>query len=364
MTDPTALDEADIALTRRIGLVDLHSDLPLALLKRRFDGVAGSLRDEWLPRLRVGGVDVINCAIYIDSLFLPEGALRRAVQLVDGLLAEIALCPDEIELARTRADVERITGEGKDPSPGSGEGGGRGKIAALLSFEGAEPLGQDLAALRLFHRLGLRMLSFAWMRRTAFADGAWENDSRGGLTRLGKDAVREMNRLGIIVDVSHASDQTTWDILETSAQPVIASHSNARALVDHPRNLSDDMVRAIAASGGVVGVVAVAGYVSAEEPSVARWADHVDYLVALGGVDHVAVGGDFYEDFEAMGATHDIPAWSPGGRLGPLGFEGMTTWEDLPRLTAELRRRGYQEADLRKIYRENALRVLEQVTGA
>jgi membrane dipeptidase len=344
------IDEADVALTKKIGLVDLHSDLPLALLKRRFDGVEGSLRDEWLPRLRAGGVDVIVCAVYIDSLFLPEGALRRAVQLVDGLLSEIALCPDEIELARTRADVERITGEGK--------------IAALLAFEGAEPLGQDLAVLRLFQQLGLRMLSFAWMRRTAFGDGAWENDSRGGLTRLGKEAVREMNRLGMMVDVSHASDQTMWDILETSAQPVIASHSNARALVAHPRNLSDDMARAIADSGGVIGVVAVAGYVSPDVASVARWVDHVDYLVQLVGIDHVAVGCDFYEDFAAMGATHDILAWSPGRGLGPLGFEGMTTWEDLPRLTAELRSRGYQEAALRQIYRENALRVLERVTGA
>jgi membrane dipeptidase len=265
-------------------------------------------------------------------------------------LSEIALCPDEIALARTRADVDRFASEGK--------------IAALLAFEGAEPLGQDLAALRLFHQLGLRMLSFAWMRRTAFGDGAWENDSRGGLTRLGKAAVREMNRLGIIVDVSHASDRTTWDILETSDRPVIASHSNARALVDHPRNLTDDMVRAIATADGVIGVVAVAGYISTEEPSVARWVDHLDYLVQLVGIDHVAVGCDFYEDFEAMGATHDIPAWSPAGALGPLGFAGMTIWEDLPRLTAELRHRGYQEADLRKIYRENAHRVLARVTGA
>jgi membrane dipeptidase len=347
----TNFEDGDHALTKQIGLADLHSDLPLALLKRRFDGVEGSLRDEWLPRLRAGGVDIVVCAVYIDSLFLPEGALRRAVQLVDSLLAEIALCPDDIELALTRADVDRITGAGK--------------IAALLSFEGAEPLGQDLAALRLFHQLGLRMLSLAWMRRTAFADGAWENDSRGGLTRLGKEAAREMNRLGIILDVSHASDQTTWDILAVSAQPVIASHSNARALVDHPRNLTDDMIRAIAGSGGVIGAVAVAGYVSVDEPSVARWVDHIDYLVQLAGIDRVAIGCDFYEDFAAMGATHDIPAWSVSrGGLGPLGFPGMTIWEDLPGLTAELRRRGYEEADLRKIYRDNALRVLEVVTGA
>lgn len=345
----THFTDADAALTRQIGLADMHSDLPLALLKRRFDGVEGSLRDEWLPRLRAGGVNVVVCAVYVDSLFLPEGALRRAVQLVDALYEEIDACHDQIELAGSAADVERITREGK--------------IAAILAFEGAEPFGQDLAALRIFHRLGLRMVSFAWMRRTAFGDGTWENDSRGGLTRLGRQAIAEMNRLGIIADVSHASDQTTWDILETSAQPVIASHSNARALADHPRNLTDDMIRAIAAKGGVVGIVAVAGYIADREATIARWVDHVDHLVNLVGVDHVAVGCDFYDEIATMGAAHDIPAWGPPGGLGQLTVEGMTTWNDLPGLTAELTRRGYGDAELRKIYGENFARVLTTVCG-
>jgi membrane dipeptidase len=346
---PNDIADADIDLTRRIGFADLHSDLPLALLKRRFDSVEGSLRTEWLPKLRAGGVDVIVCAVYIDSLFLPEGALRRAVQLVDALYEEIAACPDEIALALTRADVERINAEGK--------------IAVLLALEGAEPLGQDLSVLRLLHRLGLRMLSFAWMRRTAFGDGAWENDSRGGLTRLGRQAVQEMNRLGIIVDVSHASDQTTWDVLDTSSRPVIASHSNARALLDHPRNLTDDMIRAIAGSGGIVGIVAVARYIADSEPTIADWVDHLDHMVELVGIDHVAVGSDFYEDIQTMGASHDITAWGPGGGLGPLALTGMATWEHLPALTAELLRRGYDEPELRKIYRENFLRVLGDVAG-
>ena len=341
--------DADAQVTQRIGVADLHSDLPLGLLKRRFDGQNESLRREWLPRLRAGGVRIVVCAVYIDSIFLPEGALRRAVQLIDALLEEIALCRDEIELALSGPDLERITGEGK--------------IAAILALEGAEPLGQDLSALRLFYRLGMRMLSFAWMRRTAFGDGAWENDSRGGLTRLGREAVREMNRLGVIADVSHASDQTTWDILETSSVPVIASHSNARALQVHPRNLTDEMIEAIAASGGLIGVVAVAGYISDTEPTVARWADHVDHIVALTGIDHVGVGCDFY-DIMAMGASQEIPAWNPGGGLGRLSFTGMRTWEDLPGLTVELLRRGYTEADLRKIYQENFSRVMGDVLGA
>ncbi len=345
----THSSDGDEQLTRRIGFADLHSDLPLGLLKRRFDGSEGSLATEWLPRLRAGGVNLVVCAVYIDSIFLPEGALRRAVQLVDALLEEIAACP-EIELALSLADVERITAGGQ--------------IAALLAFEGAEPLGQDLAALRLFYRLGLRMLSFAWMRRTAFGDGAWENDSRGGLTRLGRQAVGEMNRLGIIADVSHASDQTTWDVLESSTQPVIASHSNVRAIRDHPRNLTDPMIEAIAASGGLVGVVAVAGYIADGEPTIARWADHIDHIVKLVGIDHVGVGCDFYDEIMAMGAAQEIPAWNPGGSLGQLSFPGMRTWADLPGLTAELLGRGYTEEDLRKIYFGNFSRVIGAVLGA
>jgi membrane dipeptidase len=344
-----SLNDADEEMTRRIGVTDLHSDLPLGLLKRRFEGSEGSLRREWLPRLRAGGVNLVVCAVYIDSVYLPEGALRRAVQLVDALCEEIDACREEIELALTRADVERINGEDR--------------IAALLAFEGAEPFGQDLAALRLFHRLGLRMVSFAWMRRTAFGDGTWENDSRGGLTRLGRQAVQEMNRLGMILDVSHASDQTTWDILESSSQPVIASHANARAIQGHPRNLTDEMIKAIAASGGLVGAVAVAGYIADSEPSVARWVDHIDHIVELVGIDHVGIGCDFYEEIEAMGAAQDIQAWGPKSGLGPLAVEGMRTWADLPALTVELLRRGYGESDVRKIYRQNFARVMTAVIG-
>ena len=270
------------------------------------------------------------------------------MQLVDALLEEIAACP-EIELALSRADVERITAEGK--------------IAALLAFEGAEPLGQDLAALRLFYRLGLRMLSFAWMRRTAFGDGAWENDSRGGLTRLGRQAVREMNRLGIIVDVSHASDRTTWDMLETSTQPVIASHSNARAIRDHPRNLTDDMIRAIAASGGLVGVVAVAGYIADSEPTVARWADHIDHIVDAGRHRPRRHRLRLLRRDHGHGRGAGDPGLGSRRRSRSALLRRHALLGRPPALTAELLRRGYAEADLRKIYHENFLRVIGAVLG-
>jgi membrane dipeptidase len=221
----------------------------------------------------------------------------------------------------------------------------------------------DLSTLRLFHRLGLRMLSFAWMRRTAFGDGTWENDSRGGLTRLGRQAVKEMDRLDIIVDVSHASDQTTWDILETATRPVVASHSNARAIRAHPRNITDEQIRAIAATGGAIGAVAVSHFIADAEPTIGRWVDHIDHLVEVAGIDHVGIGADFFHSLSEMGASRDIPVWGPELGAPRYPFADMLSPEELPGLTAELVRRGYSTDDLRKIYMENFLRVFASVAG-
>lgn len=347
INDTKPFSAADAALTQRIGIVDLHNDFALAIMKRRFDGVYDSLRTYWLPRFQAGGIRVVVAPIYISDAYLPEGALRHAIQLIDALYLEIADNHDEIELARSFADIERIKADDK--------------IAVVLSFEGAEPLGQDLSALRLFYQLGLRMLSFTWMRRTLFADGTWENETRGGLSRLGREAVREMNRLGIIVDVSHASDQTTWDILDVSTAPVIASHSNARAVQDHPRNITDEMIRAIVTSGGVMGVVAVSRFITNDAPSIAKWVGHVEHFARVAGIDHVCVGADFAQHLYDINAGQSIAAWRPEQDTKSHVFTEMLGPDDLPGLTAELIRRGFTEGDLKKIYHENALRVMKQV---
>jgi membrane dipeptidase len=322
---------------------DAHSDLALGLAKCRERGEQDSLRSYWLPKLRRGNVGVVVCALYIDSIYLPEGALRRAIQLADALLEEVADNSDQIELVRSHEDIQRINADGK--------------VAVLLALEGAEPLGMDLSALRLFHRLGLRMVSFAWMRRTAFGDGTWENDSKGGLTRLGRQAVAEMNRLGIIVDISHASDQTAWDIIEASSAPIVASHSNARALHPHLRNLTDDQIRAVAGGGGVIGAVAVPRFISDSEPTIARWVDHVDYLVEIAGIDHVGIGADFTHHLAEINAFVEVPAWSPDPPTARRQFPQMLGPENFPGLVNELMSRGYSDSNLRKILYENFVRL-------
>ena len=205
--------------------------------------------------------------------------------------------PEQIELVCSWADIERVRNAGK--------------VGVLLAFEGAEPLGYDLAALRLFYAVGLRMMSLTWSRRNAFGDGAWENESRGGLTRLGRQAVAEMNRLGIVVDVSHASDRTAWDLLEVATGPVIASHSNARALREHPRNLPDDLLRAIAQTGGVIGVTAVPGVHLDQPGTLAAWVDHLEHVVEVAGIDHVGIGADFIERVRELGGILEMAAWGP-----------------------------------------------------
>jgi membrane dipeptidase len=340
--------EDDAALTRRIGAVDTHNDYAIGILRERHRGRYDSLRSYWIPRFRQGGINVAWAPVFVPDVYLPDSALRYAIQVIDALYQEVRENPEEVELARTYDDVQRINDDGR--------------IAVLLAFEGAEPLGQDLSALRLFYEVGLRMLSFAWMRRTAFGDGAWENDTRGGLTRIGRQAVKEMDRLGIVVDVSHASDQTTWDILDVAAGPVIASHSNARAVHHHVRNLTDDMLKAIAETGGVVGAVAVSRFITDQSPTIAKWVDHIDHMVQLIGIDHVGVGADFYHYLGQIEAGPMIAEWSAEPIAGPgTSFEGMLGPEDLPGLTAELLRRGYGEDGVRKILRNNFMRVFAHV---
>jgi len=340
---------ADAELTRRLGIINLHDDFPVAIAKQRFDGVYDSLRTFWLPRFRAGGVGAVVAAIFTPSVYVPEGALRHALWLLDGLLTEVEDNRDQIEVAQSAADVRRISTQGK--------------LAVVIVLEGAEPLGNDLAVLRLLHRLGLRMLSVTWARRSSLGVGNWEHDDTGGLSRLGRRAVTEMNRLGIIVDVSHGSDHTIADVLEASTQPVIASHANARALRNHPRNLTDEVILAIAASGGLVGAVAVPDFIDAAAPTIARWVDHIEHLIEIAGIDHVGVGADFYRYQREINAAQSV-ADMDGARFpgaAQFAFPGMENSDDLPGLTAELTKRGISESDLRKIYRENFLRVMASV---
>ncbi|MGH7535030.1 MAG: dipeptidase, partial [Gemmatimonadales bacterium] len=247
-------------------VVDAHSDLLSDILGRRAAGQTGALNSIWLPAMAAGGIDVRVAAIYNSPQYLPELALRRALDQVAAFLDELEAAPGAA-LCRSHDDTLRATAEGK-----------RGFI---LGMEGAEPLGADIGLLRIFHRLGVRVLGITHALRNYAADGAFFEPKRtgqvGGLSDFGVELVERAQAMGMLLDVSHLNDPAFWDVVKLSRGPIVASHSNCRALRDHPRNLTDEQIKAVADTGGVIGINSINRFV--EPPDLPHLLDHVDHLV-------------------------------------------------------------------------------------
>ncbi len=284
-----------------------------------------------LPRFREGGLTTQVMAIFIDETHLSR-SLERALDMVAAFHREIDANPDGLLCATTAADIRRAKAENK--------------TALLLSFEGAEPWGRDLNLIDVFYKLGLRMVSLTHSRRNFLADGTQMHIQTGGLTALGRQAVKRMNELGIIIDLAHLNDVGVWEILDLSTAPVIISHTNVRAgspgykagmLEVEPRH-GKTKLQAIAATGGLAGVIFW------NQADVATIADEIEAIIEHVGDDYVALGSDFYSQ-----------------ELAPVGLEDMSK---LPVLTEELARRGHSDSTILKILGENYLRVLEAVFDA
>ncbi len=324
-------------------VVDAHSDVFCDVARRRLLGETDVLTRLHVPAWREAGVDVIVTTLYTEEEHKPDRALRRAVTLMGAALADIDETPD-VALCRTRAEIDAALADGR--------------IAFVLAMEGGEPIQDGIASLRVFYELGVRVLGLTWNQRNLLAEGVGEARAGGGLTELGREMVAEANRLGILLDASHLSTKSFWDLIETSSGPVIASHSNATALCAHPRNIDDDQIRAIVASGGVIGVNGVARFI-ADDPadaSLDRMLDHLDHIVAVAGVANVALGPDFV-DYLRVGPNIPFDV-SPAEATA-----GFATITDLPNVTARLLARGYDEAAVRGILGGNMLRVLDTVMG-
>ncbi|HLS89015.1 MAG TPA: dipeptidase [Sphingobacteriaceae bacterium] len=323
--------EAAQALHRDALVVDAHADTVLDIINGRPLGRRSRRGHVDLPRLRDGGVKVQVFAHYIQGEYKPDRALPRFLELLDAFLTEVDANASHITVVKTVAQLEEAVSQGK--------------IAAVLAIEGGEALAGRLAVLRIFHRLGVRLIGLTWNERNDLADGVGESGTGGGLSRLGVAVVQEMNRLGMVVDVSHLSDAGFWHVMEVSSRPVVASHSNCRALCNHPRNLSDEQIKALARNGGVMGMNFYPPFVD-EDPrqaTIDRIVDHMEHIVQLVGPDHVGLGSDF----DGIDST-------------PIDLEDVSK---LPRLTEAMVRRGFSDADIRKILGENFLRVFRQVWG-
>ena len=375
---PKTPEQVAAAALKAAPVWDGHNDVPEQLRDRTGDLLEGfDFRDTRntardgkiamqtdLARLKQGHVGAQFWSVYVDYKLPEPEAVRQTIEQIDTIKRLVARYPGEMMLATSSSDVERAMKAGK--------------VASLIGMEGGGSIGGSLAVLRQMHELGARYMTLAHYKTTAWADSSNDVPRNGGLSDFGKQVVREMQRLGMLVDLSHCSEDTMMDALDVAGAPVVFTHSNARVVNGHPRNVPDAVLDRVKANGGIVMVTAVLSFVSedyrgwtadmaGEEarlkslhtgfpdrivPALASWtaahpapvvsfaqiADHIDHIVKRIGVDHVGIGGDF----DGMGE-------------GPKGFEDVSAY---PNLFAELARRGYSQADLEKIASRNTMRVL------
>jgi membrane dipeptidase len=359
-------------------VLDTHVDTTQRLLDGNFD--LGARHDDGsvdIPRLRQGGVSAVFFAIWVPGTITGSAAVEGARKQIAAIRLQIGAHATEVELARTADDVRCAHAQGK--------------IAILMALEGGHMINRDLGVLREYASLGVRYMTLTHFRNTEWADASTDEPVHNGLSDFGRPAIAEMNRLGMIVDVSHVSDKTVRDVLAVSQAPIFASHSSCRSLCDTPRNLPDDLIRAVANRGGVVQINFHAGFVSqefrdAETPGselsqqieaegkkrcgenaphrLVEWdkivrefvaadrlprvewtqiVDHVDHAVKIAGAEHVGLGSDF------------------DGASMPYGMEDASM---LPRITEALVERGYSDSDVQKILGGNTLRLMQDVEAA
>jgi membrane dipeptidase len=328
-------------------VVDTHSDTLVKIIDEKtwLPAVDIGMDTEFhidIPKLRRGGVDVQYFGAYTSGYYAggkPDfvKANSRLLALFNAMYWTVQNNPRHIGLAMSMEDIEDLAEAGK--------------VSAVLSVEGAYSLEKSsgIWLLRQYHDLGVRMMGLVWNHSNELGEGVNGTymdgtPSSGGLTDFGREVVAEMNRLGIIVDVSHMNEATFWDVMEVSKAPVVASHSGAFELRNHPRNLKDDQIRAVAEGGGVVQVVFYPRYLAGDEDTVSieTIADHIEYITDLVGVEHVGIGSDF--DGAAM----------------PKDLKDASM---IPRLKEALKRRGFSEVDIEKIMGKNTLKVMREIWG-
>jgi membrane dipeptidase len=376
------VSDAEVARVHRSALlIDTHNDAPMKTVTGFDIGprAAGGHTD--LPRLREGGVGAVFFAAYVAASYAREGkAAHRVLDMIGSIRHDIAArYPESFALATSAAEIEAARRQGK--------------IAALIGVEGGHAIENSLHILRNLYALGVRYMTLTHSNTNDWADSSGDQKNgrvkhHGGLTAFGREVVREMNRLGMLVDVSHVSDETFRDVLEVSAAPVFASHSSCRALCDVPRNMTDEMIAAMAKKGGVIHINFNCGFISQKTADAEkkervweRWAEiekqhagnpagmraamdrlneamkglvpratladvvaHIDHAVRVAGVDHVGIGSDF-----------------DGIDCAPEGLDDVSKF---PKLTRALLEKGYAAEDIRKIYGGNTLRLMRAVQSS
>jgi membrane dipeptidase len=363
-----------LQIHRRAIVIDTHNDVTTPMTNDDFDlsGTPPTPYRTNIERMKKGGLTAEFFSLYVKPWYVEHGgSARRTLDMIDSVYRAVERHPRDLMLATSVADIRRAKRQGK--------------IAALMGIEGGHAIEDSLPTLREFYRLGVRYMTLTWNNTNNWADAGRGEKKHQGLSDFGKEVVREMNRLGMMIDVSHVSDETMSDALEVSKAPIIASHSSARALSNVPRNIPDDLLKRIAKNGGVIHVNFYSVFVDtntvspqstarderlkaqqaaidkkykddperrAEESDkleaanplpplpISKLIDHIDHIVKVAGIDHVGIGADF-------DGANDMP-------------EGAQDVSMLPNITYELLKRGYSERDIRKILGENLLRAFAE----
>ena len=347
-----AMEARALRLHRESLVVDHHSDIHLDVIRSRGMGQNRVLERRYYRKWKEAGLNAV--VLNTMAKFGPETYPYRAspvhnfLLMADAIHQEIIESPDCFFHILEPDDMASCrTGD---------------RIGIMLGLEGAEPLEMNLGFLRCYVRLGLRIMNLTWHQRNQVADGVAE-PSNSGLSNFGREVVQEMNRLGIIIDLSHLSPAGISDVLELSTQPVVASHSNARGICDHERNLKDDHIKGIAAKGGVIGVVFLGRFVAQQNPNLSHILDHIDYMAERAGASHIGMGPDYTDNCADM----IISSRSVAGPNQPVHdvsipyAEGVETVEKLPNFTKGLVARGYGDEEIKGILGENFLRVFGQI---
>jgi membrane dipeptidase len=332
-------------------IADGHVDLLLELSYREHAlGETDVFARTWLPELEAGGVGLQVCPVYVGHELQPEGTLRESLRQVTSFHRAVRENPERVIQVREAGDLDRVE---------RGE-----RIGLMLSLEGVEQFGVELWPADLFHELGVRMAGLTWNRRNAFADGAAEDG--GGLSRLGRELVDRLVGLGVILDLAHASGGTFSEMIERAAgAPLLCSHGGCRGVLDTPRNLSDDQLRALADAGGLFGLMLHPLAIDPSDRSLDRVVDHLDHAAALIGVEQLCLGGDFTRRLWEVIPPPPEPRdglMPPGLRPG-IGIEGVTSSDGYPNLLVALTRRGWSQEDVAAVAGGNLLTFLRSALG-
>ena len=317
-------------------IIDSHIDTPSQLMRSLNPGIDNPNAQVDFPKMRAGGIDGAFFALYTPAEMAPDAATRYALEM---LSATYDACDAHEDCAVLTFGPEEVP-----------ENRRKGLISVFLGMENASPIQESLSLLRTFYRLGVSYLTLTHNGDNAVADSAAEGKRWGGLSPFGREVVAEMNALGMMIDLSHASDQTFWDCIKLSEAPVIATHSSCRALCGHRRNLTDEMLRALGEKEGYVGINFYPFFLSDRyeegkswRPGVKEIVDHIDHAVRLAGIDHVGIGSDF-----------------DGIEVTPEGVENIS---QMGVIFDEMRRRGYSENEILKVSGQNLLDVMCRIVN-